>query len=63
MTKPSPILPRRSGSIPKAVSPLGAGAILIETKATTTEPSLITTRRFDSIPTMLSLFADEEERN
>jgi len=47
MTGPSPILTRRSGSIPKAVSPLGTGAIVIRTKATTTEPSLITTRQFD----------------
>ena len=31
MTGPSPILTKRSGSIPKAVSPLGTGAILIRT--------------------------------
>jgi tetratricopeptide (TPR) repeat protein len=46
---------------PKALSPLGTGVMLIRMKATTTALSLITTRRFDLIPTMLSLFAIEEE--
>ena len=34
MTEPSPILTRRSDSTPKAPSPLGAGATLMQTKAT-----------------------------
>ena len=41
---PSPITTRRSDSIPKALSPSLVEATLIRRKATTTAPSLITTR-------------------
>ena len=40
--------------IPKALSPLWAEATLIRTKAITTEPSPITTRRSNSTPRVLS---------